>query len=230
MTTMVRDLPREARPREKLLQHGASSLSDTELLAILLRTGTTAQSVLHLAEAVLAKYRDKGLTAIVHMAPQEMADISGIGPAKAATILAAVELGRRLSSRAAAQQTTIHGPEDVAAYAMPLFRYELKEHFAVMLLDIRNHVVAMPVISIGSLTSSVVHPREVFREAIQRSAAALILLHNHPSGDPNASEEDLAITRQLVRAGKLMDIPVLDHVILGDGRFLSLKETGKVSF
>ena len=225
MTTMVRDLPREARPREKLLQHGASSLSDTELLAILLRTGTTAQSVLHLAEAVLVKYRDKGLTAIVHMA-----DISGIGPAKAATILAAVELGRRLSSRAAAQQTTIHGPEDVAAYAMPLFRYELKEHFAVMLLDIRNHVIAMPVISIGSLTSSVVHPREVFREAIQRSAAALILLHNHPSGDPNASEEDLAITRQLVRAGKLMDIPVLDHVILGDGRFLSLKEAGKVSF
>ena len=113
---------------------------------------------------------------------------------------------------------------------MPLFRYELKEHFAVMLLDVRNHVIAMPVISIGSLTSSVVHPREVFREAIQRSAAALILLHNHPSGDPSASEEDLAITRQLVRAGKLMDIPVLDHVILGDGRFLSLKEAEKVSF
>ena len=230
MTMMVRDLPQEDRPREKLLTHGAAVLSDAELLAVLLRTGTTARSVLDIAEAVLAKYRDKGLTAIVHMAPREMADIGGIGPAKAATILAAVELGRRIASRAAAKQTVIGGPEDAAAYAMPVFRFEMKEHFAVMLLDVRNHVIAMPVISVGSLTVSVVHPREVFRAAIRQSAAFLILIHNHPSGDPTPSAEDAALTRRLVKVGKLMEIPVLDHIILGDGCFRSLKETGEVVF
>lgn len=230
MTMMVRDLPQEARPREKLLTGGAASLSDAELLAILLRTGTTARSVLDVAEAVLAKYRDKGLMAIVHMAPKEMAAIDGIGPAKAATILAAVELGRRLASRAAAKQTAIGGPEDAAAYAMPVFRFEMKEHFAVMLLDVRNHVIAMPVISVGSLTASVVHAREVFREAIRQSAAFLILVHNHPSGDPTPSAEDIALTRRLVKVGKLMEIPVLDHIVLGDGCFRSLKEEGEVVF
>ena len=230
MTMMVRDLPQEDRPREKLLTHGAAVLSDAELLAVLLRTGTTARSVLDIAEAVLAQYRDKGLTAIVHMAPCEMAAIGGIGPAKAATVLAAVELGRRIASRAAAKQTAIGGPKDAAAYAMPVFRFEMKEHFAVMLLDVRNHVIAMPVISVGSLTASVVHPREVFRAAIRQSAAFLILIHNHPSGDPTPSAEDAALTRRLVKVGKLMEIPVLDHIILGDGCFRSLKETGEVVF
>ena len=230
MTMMVRDLSQEDRPREKLLTHGAAVLSDAELLAVLLRTGTTARSVLDIAEAVLAKYRDKGLTAIVHMAPRELADIGGIGPAKAATILAAVELGRRIASRAAVKQTVIGGAEDAAAYDMPVFRFEMKEHFAVMLLDVRNHVIAMPVISVGSLTASVVHPREVFRAAIRQSAAFLILIHNHPSGDPTPSAEDAALTRRLVKVGKLMEIPVLDHIILGDGCFRSLKETGEVVF
>lgn len=230
MTMMVRDLPQEARPREKLLTHGAASLSDAELLAVLLRTGTTARSVLDIAEAVLAQYRDKGLTAIVHMAPCEMAAIGGIGPAKAATVLAAVELGRRIASRAAAKQTAIGGPKDAAAYAMPVFRFERKEHFAVMLLDVRNHVIAMPVISVGSLTASVVHAREVFREAIRQSAAFLILVHNHPSGDPTPSAEDIALTRRLVKVGKLMEIPILDHIVLGDGCFRSLKEEGEVAF
>lgn len=230
MTMMVRDLPREARPREKLLRDGAAQLSDAELLAILLRTGTTARSVLDVAETVLAKYRDKGLAAIVHMPPNEMAGIDGIGPAKAATILAAVELGRRLASRAAAKQTSIGGPEDAAAYAMPVFRFEMKEHFAVMLLDVRNHVIAMPVISVGSLTASVVHAREVFREAIRQSAAFLILVHNHPSGDPAPSAEDIALTRRLVKVGQLMEIPVLDHIVLGDGCFRSMKDGGEVIF
>ncbi|MGP1367378.1 MAG: RadC family protein [Schwartzia sp. (in: firmicutes)] len=230
MTMLVRDLPQEARPREKLITHGAAALSDAELLAILLRTGTTARSVIDLAEAVLAQYRDKGLTAIVHMAPCDLAAIGGIGPAKAATILAAVELGRRIASRAAAKQTSIDGPEAVAAYAMPMFRFEMKEHFAVMLMDIRNHVISMPVISIGSLTASVVHAREIFREAIRQSAASVILIHNHPSGDPVPSLEDIVLTRRLVKVGKLMEIPVLDHIILGDGCFHSLKESGDAVF
>jgi DNA repair protein RadC len=221
---MVRDLPKEERPREKLIQRGAASLSDTELLAILLRTGTSSVSVLHLAEEVLAKYQDKGLVSIMNISPQEIASVHGVGLAKAATIVAAVELGRRLSTRAAQKLEKIEGPEDVARYASPLLRFEQKEHFLVMLLDVRNRVLAMPTISIGSLTASVAHPREIFREAIRYSAANMILIHNHPSGDPTPSREDIQITKQMMKAGEIMGIPVLDHIIIAGDGFLSLKE------
>lgn len=224
MTVMVRDLPAEERPREKLIQRGAASLSDTELLAILLRTGTSSVSVLHLAEEVLAKYQDKGLVAIMNISPQEIASVHGVGLAKAATIVAAVELGRRLSAKAAQKLEKIEGPEDVARYASPLLRFEQKEHFLVMLLDVRNRVLAMPTVSIGSLTASVAHPREIFREAIRYSAANMILIHNHPSGDPTPSREDVQITKQMMKAGEIMGIPVLDHVIIAGDGFLSLKE------
>lgn len=221
---MVRDLPEEERPREKLIRQGAASLSDTELLAILLRTGTSSVSVLHLAEEVLAKYQDKGLVSIMNISPQEIASVHGVGLAKAATIVAAVELGRRLSTRAAQKLEKIEGPEDVARYALPLLRYEQKEHFLVMLLDVRNRVLAMPTVSIGSLTASVAHPREIFREAIRYSAANMILIHNHPSGDSTPSREDIRITKQMMKAGEIMGIPVLDHVIIAGDGFLSLKE------
>ena len=224
MTVMVRDLPAEERPREKLIQQGAASLSDTELLAILLRTGTSSVSVLHLAEEVLAKYQDKGLVAIMNISPQEIATVHGVGLAKAATIVAAVELGRRLSTKAAQKLEKIEGPEDVARYASPILRFGQKEHFLVMLLDVRNRVLAMPTISIGSLTASVAHPREIFREAIRYSAANMILIHNHPSGDPTPSREDVQITKQMMKAGEIMGIPVLDHVIIAGDGFLSLKE------
>lgn len=224
MTVMVRDLPKEERPREKLIQQGAASLSDTELLAILLRTGTSSVSVLHLAEEVLAKYQDKGLVSIMNISPQEIASVHGVGLAKAATIVAAVELGRRLSTRAAQKLEKIEGPEDVARYASPLLRFEQKEHFLVMLLDVRNRVLAMPTVSIGSLTASVAHPREIFREAIRYSAANMILIHNHPSGDPTPSREDIQITKQMMKAGEIMGIPVLDHIIIAGDGFLSLKE------
>ncbi len=224
MTVMVRDLPEEERPREKLIQRGAASLSDTELLAILLRTGTSSVSVLHLAEEVLAKYQDKGLAAIMNISPQEIATIHGVGLAKAATIVAAVELGRRISTKAAQKLEKIEGPEDVARYASPILRFEQKEHFLVLLLDVRNRVLAMPTISIGSLTASVAHPREIFREAIRYSAANMILIHNHPSGDPTPSREDVQLTKQMMKAGEIMGIPVLDHVIIAGDGFLSLKE------
>lgn len=224
MTVMVRDLPKEERPREKLIQRGAASLSDTELLAILLRTGTSSVSVLHLAEEVLAKYQDKGLVSIMNISPQEIASVHGVGLAKAATIVAAVELGRRLSAKAAQKLEKIEGPEDVARYASPLLRFEQKEHFLVMLLDVRNRVLAMPTISIGSLTASVAHPREIFREAIRYCAANMILIHNHPSGDPTPSREDIQITKQMMKAGEIMGIPVLDHIIIAGDGFLSLKE------
>lgn len=224
MAVMVRDLPEEERPREKLIRRGAAALSDTELLAILLRTGTSSVSVLHLAEEVLAKYQDKGLLAIMNVSPQEVASIHGVGLAKAAAIVAAVELGRRLSAKAAQKQEKIGGPEDVARYAAPLLRFEQKEHFRVMLLDVRNRVLAMPTVSIGSLTASVAHQREIFREAIRYSAANMILIHNHPSGDPTPSREDLQLTRQMMKAGEIMGIPVLDHVIIAGDGFLSIKE------
>ena len=229
MTIMVRDLPAEERPREKLLGYGASALSNAELLAILLRTGTSKQSVLGIADEVLAHYKERGIAGMVHMAPAELAAIRGIGMAKAATIVAAVELGRRLAVRTAEQIQVVHGPEDAAQFAMPRFRFEQKEHFAVMLLNTKNHILGLKEVSMGSLQASVVHPREVFRAAIDYAAASMILLHNHPSGDPSPSREDIAVTQRLVKAGRIMDIPVLDHIILGDCRFLSLKEKGMMS-
>lgn len=228
MTVMVRDLPADERPREKLLFYGASSLSNAELLAILLRTGTQQASVLHIAEQVLARYRDRGIVELVNMAPQELAEIKGVGLAKAATVVAAIELGRRLSMKAAERVEAVHGPADAARYAIPRLRHEQREHFVAMLLDRRNHILAMHDVSIGSQSASIVHPREVFRTAIQHSAASLIVLHNHPSGDPTPSPEDIEVTQRLVDAGKIMDIPVLDHIVLGGDKFISLKEEGMV--
>ena len=228
MAIMVRDLPLEERPREKLLLYGAGALSNVELLAILLRSGTKKKSVLRIAEEILARIKEQGLTAMVHISATELAKIDGVGQVKAATLQAAIELGRRLSVQSAAKIQVVHGPEDVARYAMPRFRFEQKEHFAVMLLNTKNHIIGMPEVSVGSLSASVVHPREVFRAAIDFAAASMILLHNHPSGDPTPSREDIAVTERLVKAGKVMDIPVLDHVVLGCERFTSLKEKGLI--
>jgi len=163
---------------------------------------------------------------MVHISVAELAKIDGVGKVKAATLQAAIELARRLAVQQSAKIQMITGPEDVARYAMPHYRFEQKEHFAVLLLNTKNHVISMPEVSVGSLSASVVHPREVFRAAIDHAAAAMILLHNHPSGDPTPSREDIAVTERLVKAGKIMDIPVLDHVVLGRDRFISLKEKG----
>ena len=219
MAIMVRDLPIDERPREKLMAAGAACLSNVELLAILLRTGTRENSVLRVAEQVLARYKDVGITAMMSMSVAELSSVQGVGAVKAATILAAVELGRRLSQKAAEKVEIVHGPEDVAHYAMPRFRFEQKEHFAVMLLNTKNHIL-------GLTDVSIVHPREVFQTALRYAAAAMILIHNHPSGDPSPSREDINVTQRLVKAGKIMDIPVLDHIILGDNRFVSIKEKG----
>ena len=153
--------------------------------------------------------------------------IKGIGQKKKAKLLAVRELARRMMT-VSPKIEVVRGPEDVAHFAMPRYRFEDKEHFAIVVLNTKNHIIAMPDISIGSLTASVVHPREVFREALKYPAASIILLHNHPSGDPSPSREDIAVTQRLAKAGKILDIPVLDHVIIGDNRFVSLKEMGKM--
>ena len=154
------------------------------------------------------------------------ASIEGIGKRKELALCAVRELGKRMAQKAARQIDIIHGPEDAARFASPYFQQESREHFAVLLLNTKNHVLGLRTVSIGSLTASIVHPREVFELAVTHHAAAIILLHNHPSGDPSPSSEDVAVTRRLVKAGKVMDIPVLDHVIIGNGCFASLKERG----
>ena len=192
----------------------------------MLRTGTRTESVLRLSERVLAKYKDKGLLAVTHMSADELSEVQGIGSVKAATVLAAVEIGRRLSVRAAEKREKIHGPEDAAAYAMPHFRYERKEHFAVLLMNTKNHVIGMPTVSTGSLSASIVHPREVFQAAIRQSAASMILVHNHPSGDPTPSEADISMTLQVQEAAQVLGITLHDHLIIGKSREVSFRSAG----
>lgn len=225
---MVRDLPVEERPRERLLALGPGFLSNAELLAILLRNGFREKSALDMAGDVLKQCGPDGIGGLVRLSIAQLGQMKGIGTAKAAELMAAVELGRRMTTHSAKQKLIVTCPEDAAEYAFPRFKYEEREHFAVILMNIKNHILSMPVISIGSLTASVVHPREVFKAAIQQTVASMILVHNHPSGDPTPSKEDIATTRRIVEAGKLMDIPVLDHIILGNNKYISLKEKGVI--
>jgi len=220
---MMRELPETERPREKLLEKGAWALSNAELLAILLRTGTKNVPVNRLAEQLLAKYDVTGLASI---SPQELSQTSGIGLVKAVTVVAGIELGRRLSNKEPGERPVIKTPKDAADLMMGELRYQPKEHFIALLLSTKNHVITRAIISVGSLSASIVHPRELFKAAISYSAAAVILVHNHPSGDPAPSQEDITLTRQLVEAGNLLSIAVLDHVIIGDGKYVSFKEHG----
>jgi DNA repair protein RadC len=223
---MLKELPSDERPREKMLAKGSAALSNAELLAILLRTGTKADSVLRLAERLLKKHEEMGLAGLAVLTPQEMSRIKGIGLAKAVTISAAVEIGKRLASLVPGDRPVIRSPLDAANYMMPKLRFEAKEHFIVILLSTKNHIIATPTISVGTLNASLVHARELFKEAINYSAASVILIHNHPSGDPSPSKEDIELTQKLVQAGKVLDISVLDHVIIGDNKYVSLKEKG----
>ena len=221
---MMKELPADERPREKMKERGAQALGNSELLAILLRTGNFQESALRIAENLLD--RQGGLAGFGNATLEEFEQVKGVGEAKAITVMAAIELGRRVTTLAPVERPIIRTPDDVAALLMPRFRYETKESFIAILLSTKNHVLKTPVISVGSLNASIVHPRELFREAINASAAAVILAHNHPSGDPAPSPEDVSLTRKLVDAGKLLDIPVLDHIVLGDGKYISFKEKG----
>lgn len=220
---MMKELPETERPREKMLAKGAKALSNAELLAILLRTGTKNMPVNRLAEQLLVKYELSGLGSI---SPQELSKTAGIGLVKAVTVVAAIELGCRLSRKEPEERPVIRNPRDAADLMMPELRYQTKEHFVALLLSTKNHVIARAIISVGSLNASIVHPRELFREAISYSAASVVLVHNHPSGDPTPSREDIALTKQLVEAGTVLNISVLDHVIIGDGKYVSFKEKG----
>ncbi|KIL41020.1 hypothetical protein SD70_09325 [Gordoniibacillus kamchatkensis] len=220
----IREVPPEERPRERMLNSGAESLSNAELLAILLRTGTVAESAVRLGEKLLAEAG--GLRGLVGMNAERIMRIRGIGAAKALQVQAGIELGRRIARSAAGDKLTIRSPRDAAELMMDEMRFLRKEHFVCLFLNTKNHLIAKETLSIGSLNASIVHPREVFRAAIERGSASIICLHNHPSGDPTPSREDIDLTARLDEAGRLLGIEVLDHIVIGDSRWISLKEQG----
>ncbi len=223
-TLMIRDVHSADRPRERLIRQGPESLSNQELIAILLRTGTKQESVLHLANRVLTFFEH--IQELKNATLEEMMSVKGIGEAKAVQLLAAVELGRRLAQQQTNERFTIRSPKDAASYLMPDMVSLQQEHFVVLFLNVKNQILHKQTIFIGSLNASIVHPREIFREAVKRSAASIICAHNHPSGNPTPSAEDIDVTKRLLEAGKLMGIELLDHVIIGDHQFISLKEKG----
>lgn len=220
----IRDMAVQDRPRERLLQVGPTAVSTAELLAIILRTGTGSENVLRLAERLLAEFND--LPGLARASVAELTAVKGIGPAKAVEVKAALEIGRRLTASAPQEKPRVTSPGDAANLLMSEMMFLEQEHLKLILLDTRNGVLATPTIYVGSLNTSVIRVSELFRAAIRENAAAFIVAHNHPSGDPSPSPEDIRVTRQIVQAGQFLDIDVLDHIIIGRQRFTSLKERG----
>jgi DNA repair protein RadC len=218
----VHDLPLSERPRERLSKLGSEALSSQEILALILGRGIKGESVIVTAQKLLSKFGN--LKNLASASIEELTQIKGIGPAKAAQIKATFELGKRLeNSSSEAEKITVKSPEDVIKTARNQLKGKKKEHFLVLCLDTRNHLIKTSIVSIGSLDCSIVHPREVFKDAISSSAASVIFIHNHPSGDPTPSEDDIKMTKRLIEAGEIIGIEVLDHIIICDSEHLSMK-------
>ena len=217
----IRDLPSGDRPRERLRDFGPASLSNQELLAILLRTGGAKESALAMAGRLLVRF--DGLVGIARSGFSELCAERGLGEAKAAQVQAALELGKRVVATQPQERTTVRSPEDVANLLQGDMGLLEQEQMRVVLLNIRNHVLGTPEVYKGSVHTAVVRIGELFREALRQNAPSLILVHNHPSGDPSPSPEDISMTRQAIEAGALLDVDVLDHIILAQGRFESMK-------
>jgi DNA repair protein RadC len=222
-SSQMKHLAPHDRPREKLERHGPAALGDNELLAVILGSGSRDAGALQLANALLA--RADGLVGLTRTTVLELQQLEGIGPARAAQVLAAVELGRRTLLRGTEERPRLMTPDDIAQHLLPQYGASPVEQFGVLLLDTKNHVMRTRIISIGSLDQTIVHPREVFREATVASAAAVVLFHNHPSGDPSPSPDDLDLTYRVVAAGEILGIDVLDHLILADHRYFSMRES-----
>ncbi len=221
-TRPILDLPGDERPRERLALVGAGALSSRELLAAVLGTGARGASVLDVAAELL----QSGLHGLASRSLPDLEGVRGLGRAKAARVLAALELGARLASEGAVASASLQSPAEAARYLLPRYSSRPVETFGLLALDARHRLRREAIVSVGCLTASLVHPREVFQEAVVSRAAALVLFHNHPSGDPEPSAEDLALTRRLAAAGSLMGIEILDHLVLGAGRYVSLKDRG----
>lgn len=220
----IKGWPTGERPRERLISDGAAALTDAELLAIILRTGEERVSAVDLARSLLR--RAGGVREVGSLSVSEMCSVRGIGPAKAAQILAALEIGKRVLSLPFSREVRVHMSEDIYRHYRPFLIGLKKEVFKVILLDGKNRILRDVTVSEGSLTLNIVHPREVFNSAVRESAASIILLHNHPSGDPSPSPEDGELTTRLVRAGEIMGIPVLDHIIVGAEKYFSFADRG----
>ncbi len=223
---LIRDFPNDERPRERFVKQGPESLANHELLALLIQTGSKNESVLTLANKLLVHF--DGLRLLKDASLDELKEMKGIGTAKAIQLMAAIELGRRVSNLEFTDRYCIRSPEDAAKYMMNEMRFLTQEHFVCLYLNTKNQVMHKQVVFIGSLNASIVHPREVYKEAFRRSAASIICLHNHPSGDPSPSREDIEVTKRLVECGKIIGIDLLDHIIIGENKFISLKEKGYV--
>ncbi len=221
----IQDIPEEERPRERLIRNGPESLSNAELLGVILRTGSKEENVVNLSSRILSNYNIKQLS-LANVS--RLMQVHGVGKAKAAQIAAVFELARRLETFVEEPKRKICSPKDVYTLMYPKMREQKKEKFITLCLDTKNQILREEVISIGSLNASIVHPREVFKSALMESSASVIMIHNHPSGDPSPSREDIMVTEKLVEGGKLLGIDVLDHIIIGDGRYVSLKDEGFV--
>ena len=222
----MKQLAKHDRPREKLQRSGVAALGDNELMAIILASGSRGCDALELANRILE--RAGGLHALARRAPDELC-VPGVGAARAAQIVAAVELGRRTLIRTALERPQYHTPQQLACYLLPQYGAASVEQFGIVMLDTKHRLIRVKVVAVGSLDSAVVFPREVFREATTASAAAIVLFHNHPSGDPRPSKDDLLLTYRMLRAGDIMGIDVIDHLILADQRYYSLAEAGELT-
>jgi DNA repair protein RadC len=221
----IHDLPLSERPRERLQKLGAEALSAQEILAVILGRGVSGESVMVTAQRLLSRFGN--LKGLAQASVEELSQVKGIGLAKAAQLKAAFELASRVEGyQEAGDKPIVQTPEDVVSLVRRRLKDKKKEYFLALLLDTRSQLIKVAEISIGSLDASIVHPREVFKEAISASAASVIFVHNHPSGDTTASEDDINLTKRLAEAGEIVGIDVLDHIIIGDKKYLSLKREG----
>ena len=221
---LIRELPAQERPRERLKKYGASSLSNAELLAIILRTGAASESVLNLSAKLLARFG--GIAGIARAGFAEICTERGLGEAKAAQLKAALELGRRLLASQPEDRVAVRSPADVVNLLQAEMAHLEQEELRLVLLNTKNQVLSIPQLYRGNDNTSVVRVSELFRDAVRENCPALIVVHNHPSGDPTPSSDDVKITEQMIEAGKLLDIEVLDHIIIGQHGYISLKEKG----
>ena len=222
----MRDVAPHDRPREKLERLGAAALGDNELVALIVGSGTRGHDALELANHLIG--HAGGLHGLTRVSIGDLRRVQGVGRARAAQVLAAVELGRRTLVRAVADRPRLNTPRQMASYLLPQFGAGAVERFGIAMLDSKHRLIRITIVSVGSLDATVVHPREVFREAASASAAAIVLFHNHPSGDPAPSPDDVALTARMVGAGDIMGIDVVDHVILSDQRYYSMLESGRM--
>ncbi len=224
---MIRELPLEERPREKMMIYGEQALSNAELLAIILRTGTAKKSAIDIAHNLIEKC-SADFSDLNQFSLEELCEIEGIGPSKACQILSSLELGRRIQRSNFKSKTKVTSPDKIFEFFKSEIGHEKVEKFIIVLLNTKNEIIKWEIISVGSLNASIVHPREVFNKAIKKNAAAIIAVHNHPSGHVSPSQEDMNVTMRLKEAGKIVGINLIDHIIIGRERYYSFKENDQL--